>query len=173
MHGWSFVRSVTDRPTKAHEYIFLLSKSERYFYDAEAIKEDANPKYKTRYKSPFNSGDKEKSGQGRPGNASNTEGFKIYTGVRNKRTVWNISTKPFGEAHFAVFPPEIPETCIKAGCPECGTALDPFAGAGTTLWVAEQLGVDSIGIEINPDYCEIVRRRMDGIHPSSFEGGVI
>ena len=165
--------SVTDRPTKAHEYIFLLSKSERYFYDAEAIKEDANCADELITLGDKSFSKRQANGMGIEPSGNGKANTYLVPSKRNKRTVWNISTKPFSEAHFAVFPPEIPETCIKAGCPECGTALDPFAGAGTTLWVAEQLGVDSIGIELNPDYCEIVRRRMDGIHPSLFEGGVV
>ena len=161
--------SVTDRPTKAHEYIFLLSKSKRYFYDNEAIKEPASNEGKL-----VSLGDKSFSrgqakGKGiKPSGNGNADEYLVPAG-RNKRTVWNITTKPFSEAHFAVFPPEIPETCIKAGCPQGGTVLDPFAGAGTTLYVAEQLGRNSIGIELNPDYCDIIRRRMAGVEPSLFQ----
>ena len=147
--------SVTDRPTKAHEYIFLLSKSDRYFYDNEAIKEPA------RGDKSFSRG--QAKGKGiKPSGNGNADEYLVPAG-RNKRTVWNINTKPFSEAHFAVFPPELPEICIKAGCPEGGTVLDPFAGAGTTLYVAEQLGRNSIGVELNPDYCDIIRRRMAGL----------
>ncbi|HET6455338.1 MAG TPA: site-specific DNA-methyltransferase, partial [Armatimonadota bacterium] len=81
-------------------------------------------------------------------------------GTRNRRTVWTIATKPFAEAHFAVFPPELPEICIKAGSPEGGMVLDPFAGAGTTLMVALQLGREAIGIELNAEYCELIERRL-------------
>ena len=160
--------SVTDRPTKAHEYIFLLSKSERYFYDAEAIKEPIAESTKmwgggkqgwgpsnTKHATPQGTHGPSLRGEGRCGESSD--------GKRNKRTVWNITTKPYKEAHFATFPPELPEICIKAGCPQGGTVLDPFAGAGTTLYVAEQLGRNSIGIELNPDYCDIIRHRMAGI----------
>jgi len=118
--------SVRDRPTKAHEYIFLLTKAERYFYDADAVAEPS-------------------TGQ---------------NGTRNRRTVWTITTKPYPEAHFAVFPPELPEICIKAGCPEGGTVLDPFAGAGTTLMVALRLGRKSIGIEINGEYAKLSMKRI-------------
>jgi len=155
--------SVTDRPTKAHEYIFLLSKSDRYFYDNEAIKEPASNEGKL-----VSLGDKSFSrgqakGKGiKPSGNGNADEYLVPAG-RNKRTVWNITTKPYKEAHFATFPPELPEICIKAGCPQGGTVLDPFAGAGTTLYVAEQLGRNSIGIELNPDYCDIIRRRMAGI----------
>jgi DNA modification methylase len=93
--------SVTDRPTKAHEYLFLLSKRARYYYDAEAIRENADPQYKLRYKAPFHAGIKESSGAGRPSAATNTSGVKEYTGNRNKRTVWTVSTHSFSGAHFA------------------------------------------------------------------------
>jgi DNA modification methylase len=176
--------SVTDRPTKAHEYIFLLSKSARYFYDAEAIKEEA--KEWTGQAATFKrEGGKATQlhvpGQARVSHRPDRKQDQVhrrYTGFndryeqgpkRNKRTVWNINTKPFPEAHFAVFPPEIPEICIKAGCPEGGTVLDPFTGAGTTLFVAEQLGRNSIGIELNPEYCEIIRRRMAGLEMNLFQ----
>jgi DNA modification methylase len=169
--------SVTDRPTRAHEYIFLLSKSPKYYYDYEAIKEPAV--YEGRRVSCDPNSHANTS---HPGTARKQDlvGNRRYTGFnarwenrpaqgRNKRTVWNINTKPFPEAHFAVFPPEIPEICIKAGCPGGGTVLDPFAGAGTTLYVAEQLGRNSIGIELNPDYCDIIRRRMAGLEMNLFQ----
>jgi site-specific DNA-methyltransferase (adenine-specific) len=82
--------------------------------------------------------------------------------MRNKRSVWTIATKPFPEAHFATFPPEIPELCIKAGCPKGGTVLDPFFGAGTTGLVAMRLGREFIGIELNPAYCEMAKKRIYG-----------
>jgi len=118
--------SVKDRCTKAHEYIFLLAKSAQYYYDNEAIKEDAKPESEKRYKSTFHTGKKEISGQGRPGNASNTPGYKKWTGKRNKRSVWTVPTKPFKEAHFATFPPDLIEPCILAGtspkaCEVCGS----------------------------------------------------
>ena len=117
--------SVKDRCTKAHEYIFLLAKSARYYYDNEAIKEDAKPESEKRYKSTFYTGKKEISGQGRPGNASNTPGYKKWTGKRNKRSVWTVPTQPFPEAHFATFPPDLIKPCILAGtspraCEICG-----------------------------------------------------
>tara|TARA_Y100000296_G_scaffold46090_1_gene52883 strand:+ start:980 stop:1960 length:981 start_codon:yes stop_codon:yes gene_type:complete len=143
--------SVTDRCTKAHEYIFLLSKSLRYYYDAEAIAEEAafpnGPNGKVR--SPF--------GQGFA--AGRSDG--TTTGVRNKRSVWTVTTKPFSGAHFATFPPDLIEPCIKAGCPKDGTVLDPFGGAGTTGMVADRLGRDAIIIELNADYAEMARRRIE------------
>ena len=155
--------SVTDRCTKAHEYIFLLAKSAQYYYDNEAIKEDAKPESEKRYKSTFHTGKKEISGQGRPGNASNTPGYKKWTGKRNKRSVWTVTTKPFKEAHFATFPPDLIKPCILAGCPVGGTVLDPFAGSGTTLLVATQHHRKSIGIELNPEYIEIAKRRLNSV----------
>jgi DNA modification methylase len=152
--------SVRDRCTKAHEYVFLLTKSERYFYDAEAVSEASNPKYESRYRYDFNVGLKEAGGGGRVGNASNTPDIKPFTGTRNRRSVWTITTKPYSGAHFAVMPPDLVEPCIKAGCPEGGTVLDPFAGSGTTLAVAAELGRNAIGCELNPDYIELAERRI-------------
>lgn len=87
-------------------------------------------------------------------------GFNPNAAGRNKRSVWTITTKPYSGAHFAVFPPELPELCIKAGCPENGTVLDPFGGSGTTGAVAQQLGRNAILIEINPQYAELAKRRI-------------
>jgi DNA modification methylase len=120
--------SVADRPTSSHEHIFMLTKSERYWYDGDAVREAAN------------------------GSGSDS---------RNLRDVWNIPTRPFSEAHFATFPTEIPERCIKASCPAGGVVLDPFGGAGTTSLVADRFGLDAILIELNPAYAEIARRRIE------------
>ena len=235
--------SVKDRCTKAHEYIFLLSKSRHYYYDQEAIKEPAA--YDGR-KDTFLKGSPKYAKGVVPGQVEHSMAAKGHERwkknergeyVRNKRSVWTIPTKPFKEAHFAVFPPEIPEICIKAGtsekgcCSKCGspwqrvtekgepilqawsskgagqydinegvmkrtgieqgstlkhivpvktvgwkptcscgieetvpcTVIDPFAGAGTTLYVAEQLGRNSIGIELNPEYIEIAKRRLNSV----------
>ncbi len=177
----SMPESVRDRPTKAHEYIFLLSKSARYFYDAEAIREPMAKSSEKR--GPVDFGGKKGRHYSPPSTDPNyrngheqwgrTYDYRVSNadGNRNKRTVWTIATKPFSEAHFATFPPELPEICIKAGCPEGGTVLDPFVGAGTTLWVAEQLGVNSIGIELNPEYCDLIRRRMATIEANLFNLG--
>lgn len=153
--------SVTDRCTKAHEYIFLLSKSRKYYYDHEAIKEDAKPESEKRYKSTFHTGKKEINGQGRPGNASNTPGYKKWTGKRNKRSVWTVTTRPFKEAHFATFPEKLIEPCILAGCPEGGIVLDPFMGSGTTGMVAAMHQRNFIGFELNPEYCKMAERRIE------------
>jgi len=160
--------SVRDRCTKAHEYIFMLSKSARYWYDAEAVSENSN--------APWNSS---KDWAARENMTAPeiekgvdikrmaTRGFgtshpDVEHTTKNARSVWTIATKPYAEAHFATFPPEIPERCIKAGCPKGGTVLDPFFGAGTTGLVALRLGREFIGIELNADYCEMARKRIYG-----------
>jgi DNA modification methylase len=155
--------SVTDRCTKAHEYIFMLTKSARYWYDAEAVKEPNTPGTIHRLKSggpvmPIGSGPK----QSQLGNNHGGPEFIITSGLANRRSVWTIATRPYAEAHFATFPPEIPERCIKAGCPKGGKVIDPFFGAGTTGLVALWLGREFIGIELNEKYCEMARKRIYG-----------
>lgn len=234
--------SVRDRCTKSHEYVFLLAKSQRYFYDAEAIKVEASAATIERNKHKFNGAFK---GQfsGTPGEDRWQEGRAIKKpqfaadGLANRRSVWTITTKPFRGAHFATMPPDLAETCLKAGtsnggcCPHCGSpwqrltertkltrkrpndyvkrtgeagtgnscansvagvavktlgwsqtckceqhepvpcvVLDPFAGSGTTLYVAEQLGRNSIGIELNPEYLDIAQKRLNG-HFDKKKGG--
>jgi len=154
--------SVTDRCTKSHEYIFLLSKSARYYYDAKAVQEEAQ--------TPFSSGGLsrgERSEDTHMISGENHSGPGFVTGThRNRRSVWHLSTKPFSGAHFATFPPEIPEICIKAGSKEGDTILDPFAGSGTTLEVAERLGRKSIGIELNEkDIRKFIEPRLANIDP--------
>ena len=160
--------SVRDRCTKAHEYIFLLSKSQKYYFDADAIAEDANPNYKSRYAAPFNVGEKESSGCGRPDNASNTAGMKSYSGKRNKRSVWTVTTKPYKGAHFATFPPDLITPCILAGAPAGGVVLDPFMGSGTTAAVALQHGRQYLGCELNPEYGPLQQNRID-VYRSLFD----
>jgi DNA modification methylase len=160
--------SVTDRCTKAHEYIFILTKSARYYYDAEAVKELAN--YDGRNDEFFKGAIKSYDGvmpDGQPQSFArngHTRWNKNDDGerVRNLRSVWTIATHPFKEAHFATFPPAIPERCIKAGSKAGDLVLDPFAGAGTTLFVAVELGREAIGIELNPDYCDMIHKRLSG-----------
>lgn len=226
--------SVTDRPTKAHEYIFLLSKSPRYYYDAEAIKEPlARPEELLRKTPAVFGGRNKHKGYGTRKHSGN-EYVGTYTG-RNRRSVWTIATQPFPEAHFATFPEKLVEPCILAGtspkaCPTCGApwervverdvlpppdrvnnnpfkhaanthhgeqgstlrnivrrqtvgwrptcscsdndgsgkciVLDPFAGSGTTLLVAERLGRQAVGIEINPEYVEMAKRRLSKVQLS-------
>jgi len=158
--------SVRDRCTKAHEYVFLLTKSERYYYDAEAIKEafaddrQGNPgKYKWKHGAGGIAGGGPNSLHKGDGIVDGWNADGKATG-RNRRSVWTITTKPYSGAHFAVMPPDLVEPCIKAGCPEGGTVLDPFAGSGTTLAVAAELGRNAIGCELNPDYIELAERRI-------------
>lgn len=220
--------SVRDRCTKSHEYIFLMTKSERYFYDAEAIKEpvvgdpdavrnrwdtkdyaapgqkpqkrtsrgngvgfghgfDKNPKPPVTERIPAGwatgtdrrhdelgghftqarkDAGRDEQGMRTAARFGGGAGFRedpdSRPDMRNKRSVWTMATHSFKEAHFATFPPELPELCIKAGCPIGGTVLDPFFGAGTTGLVADRLQRDCIGIELNPVYAEIARRRIQG-----------
>lgn len=156
--------SVKDRCTKAHEYIFLLSKSPKYYYDADSIKEPSSDleKSKKRYEKPFGGKKAEellKTNQVH----TRTIGMREFDGKRNKRSVWTVPTRPFPEAHFAVYPPDLITPCILAGCPVGGTVLDPFAGSGTTLLVATQHHRKSIGIELNPEYIEIAKRRLNSV----------
>lgn len=219
--------SVRDRCTKAHEYVFLLSKSERYFYDLQAMQEPATLSSVARLSQDIDGqagsdrvpgktyGPMKAVGRG-PGNVNPPKGQAAYeagdelqrtkagllayaqrerskrdsfkredskraevipgqtvgthredreesswdTATRNKRSVWTIATQPFKEAHFATMAPELAETCIRAGCPEGGTVLDPFGGAGTTGLVADRLQRSAVLCELNPDYIEIARRRI-------------
>jgi len=208
--------SVRDRCTKAHEYVFLLTKSERYFYDADAVSEAA---ICDRMRGPAEHPDTVST------NGNSGLSRRAFTGTRNRRSVWTVTTKPYSGAHFAVMPPDLVEPCIKAGCPDqccpvCGaayeritqrdrfatrpgkvtkttgdalvdgnrdpqrhvttvstlgwapacdcaasvampgTVLDPFAGSGTTLAVAAELGRNAIGCELNPDYIELAEQRI-------------
>jgi DNA modification methylase len=151
--------SVKDRCTKAHEYIFLLSKSERYHYDADAIVEDANPKSEARYKSSFG-GQKNEHLLASDQVHTRPIGMREFTGKRNKRSVWTVATRPFKGAHFATFPPDLIEPCIKAGSKAGDTVLDPFGGAGTTGVVANRLGRNAILCELNPTYAELAEERL-------------
>mgnify|MGYP007100104772 CR=1 FL=1 len=155
--------SVRDRCTRSHEYIFLLTKSAKYWYDADAISESLATDPKENY--PARARITGRGTQGvataRGNDRDKSGGFPPQSNQRrNKRSVWTITPKPLKEAHFATFPPELPELCIKAGCPLSGTVLDPFCGAGTTAVVARSLGRDFIGIELNPEYIEIAKRRL-------------
>jgi len=144
--------SVTDRPTSATEKVFLLTKSARYFYDAEAVKEESV--YDGSQESERDFGGK--GVDSRP----DRKPFRAVTQKRNMRNWWLLGPEPFPEAHFATFPTEIPRRAILAGCPVGGTVLDPFLGAGTTAMVADQLGRDCIGIELNQKYAEMAERRI-------------
>ena len=152
--------SVRDRCTKAHEYIFLLSKKPKYYYDHEAIKEDA------KYPQGPNSPQSIKKGKGMYG--MDTRGGLSKIGAlakKNKRSVWTVTTKPFKGAHFATFPQDLIEPCILAGCPEDGLVLDPFAGSGTTGLVANNHKRNAVLIELNPDYIKIIKERCGVEYP--------
>jgi DNA modification methylase len=153
--------SVTDRPTKAHEYVFLLAKSARYFYDADAVREAAiNEGRVVRY----DGSQKNCQAAQDPKMRTRTAGDHVVSG-RNLRDVWSIATEPYPEAHFATFPTKLVEPCVMAGSPVGGLVLDPFAGSGTTGVVSMKLGRDFIGIELNPQYAELARRRIGGAMP--------
>ena len=147
--------SVTDRPTKAHEYIFLMSKSERYYYDGESIKERA-----TGLSMSFNGSKTIKSGANGDRNDGGRNKVGLVVQSINKRTVWTVPTHPYPEAHFATFPPDLIKPCIKAGCPEEGIVVDPFMGSGTTAEVCCNLNRQFIGIELNPEYCKLADARI-------------
>jgi DNA modification methylase len=186
--------SVTDRPTKAHEQIFLLSKSARYYYDAEAIKEESIGENRDGFR----------GGDGRPyvhDNAFENNGRKTskysfarkvneepppgkvnqhrpdredieYNGKRNRRSVWTVATAPYSGAHFATYPPALIEPCIKAGCPEGGIVLDPFSGSGTTAMVARKLGRHAIGLDLSLSYIqECARPRLQLSDLEEWENG--
>ncbi len=180
--------SVRDRPTRAHEYIFLLSKSEKYFYDADAIRQSAKQSSIDRWNQ--NIGDQKGSSRAN-GGAKTNGAMKAVGGPRkdrlrghprphtgfnnkwddmsvaeqmkngaNKRSVWTVPTKGYPGAHFATFPAALIEPCILAGSAPGDTVLDPFAGTGTTCEVAERHGRKSIAIELNPDSCELAVQRF-------------
>lgn len=155
--------SVTDRCTKSHEYIFLLSKAPRYFYDADAIKEEAI--HAGRVVKATGSTAKVAGDTGtieRRTSIGFTDHDHIVTD-RNKRSVWTVTTRPYAAAHFATFPPALIEPCILAGCPVGGTVLDPFGGSGTTAQVALQHGREAILCELNPDYVTLIHERLSGL----------
>jgi len=165
--------SVKDRCSKSHEYIFLLTKSPRYYFDNAAIREPL---------AASTLADK-RNGTGRHTQGKNYSKYYEFTNDakpdlpswyrskkyvneaagRNRRTVWEFATRPYREAHFATFPPELPRLCIAAGCPESGLVYDPFMGAGTTALAALQLGRNYIGSELNAVYGEMAKKRLAGL----------
>ena len=157
--------SVTDRPTKSHEYVFLLAKSERYYYDHEAIAEPTLESSLARSEAGFvtSQRDTDTAAVSIGGNVRTRYGLResfVAKPTRNRRSVWTVATQPYPEAHFATYPPELIRPCVLAGSPEGGTVLDPFNGAGTTGLVALQHGRDYIGIELNPEYARLTRERL-------------
>ena len=154
--------SVTDRCTKSHEYIFLLSKSQRYFYDADAINDRMVPSSIKRNQSGWNGNEDRGYVSGKQNHISKYMGSNAAKEAEfaNKRSVWTITTKPFSDAHFATYPEDLIVPCIKAGCPKGGIVLDPFGGAATTALVAHKLRRDWVMIELNQDYINIAEKRL-------------
>lgn len=174
--------NVKDRCTKAHEYIFLLSKSRKYYFDQSAILQPASENTHSRVSQDLanqigshraNGGSKTngpmkavtrrklaKSGSGIKSNESFNGAMSLSPEMVNKRSVWSVATESFREAHFATFPQALISDCIKAGSPEGGVVLDPFSGALTTLLVSDKLNRNGIGIEIKEEYCDIGNKRM-------------
>jgi DNA modification methylase len=150
--------SVTDRPTRSHEYIFLLTKSPSYYYDFEAIKEDAvtppvsRDKHAEGYQADYSKGDRFSAGA------------RVYgaDGKRNKRSVWTIPLQPYPEAHFATYPVDLVEPCVLAGSQVGDIVLDPFSGSGTTGVVAVLLQRNFLGLELNPEYAKLSEARIAG-----------
>ena len=151
--------SVTDRCTKAHEYVFLLSKSARYFFDAEAIKEQGAGQRDWNEATRGDGNDWRAKGGAGSRAARGPSGFGTPE-TRNRRSVWTVATKPYAGAHFATFPPDLIEPCILAGSPVGGTVLDPFGGSGTTAGVSMRNGRNAILCELNPEYAALMPERI-------------
>lgn len=143
--------SVRDRCTKSHEYLFLMAKSERYYYDADAIAEQASGEAR--------GGGFKAAGAG---HTNLSKCGEIAYEQRNKRSVWTVATQPYAEAHFATYPPALIEPCILAGSRPCDIVFDPFFGSGTTGEVAQRFGRDWIGCELNAEYCKLADQRTSG-----------
>lgn len=183
--------SVTDRCTKAHEYLFMLTKSPRYYFDHEAIKEPAvkgsagsefhtgktgkhqlgRASTKTRSKRDSFKRDDSKRAEVIPGQSVGThrpdrEESSYDTETRNKRSVWTVATRPFKGAHFATFPPALITPCVLAGCPVGGTVLDPFGGSGTTAEVAIRNNRNAVLCELNPQYVDLIHERLSPVMKS-------
>jgi DNA modification methylase len=151
--------SVTDRPTKAHEYLFLMAKSERYFYDGEAVREPVAPSQVGRVREDAIGGASHvERGQHSPGGV-----YRSDNGCgRNRRSVWTVTTEAFCEAHFAVMPQALVEPCVLAGSKPGDLVLDPFAGSGTVGVVSLRHGRRFLGLELNPEYVAMARKRISG-----------
>jgi len=149
--------SVKDRCTKAHEYIFLFSKNKKYFYDNEAIKEPATD-WGTRDRSK---GKYKVNDYGQTPHSGLTKSYL----TKNKRSVWSVTKKPYKEAHFATYPPDLIEPCIKAGSEVGDTIIDPFMGSGTSAMVAKSLFRYYIGCELHEDYGNLIQKRIQDYHP--------
>ncbi|SCL21643.1 DNA-methyltransferase [Micromonospora inyonensis] len=154
--------AVKDRPTRAHEHVFLMTKRPRYYFDADAIREESDPEqeaHNRRYAKEYTAHTERASDTGQPGNVNN---IGIHSrpgrGGRNSRDVWSISAQPFPGAHFAVMPPELARRCIAAGSRTGDVVLDPFAGSCTTGMVAGQLGRRFVGIDLSATYLDLALR---------------
>nr|WP_258469533.1 site-specific DNA-methyltransferase [Priestia megaterium] len=161
--------SVTDRPTKAHEYIFLFSKSPKYYYNNEAIKEpaihgDPNPPRGSKgVIGQNNKGSRVDKKRGSFNGKYKDLAFRAIREIRNKRSVWTVTTKPYKEAHFATYPPDLIEPCVLAGSKESDIILDPFFGSGTTGLVALEHNRNLLGMELNPNYIKIAKKRLAAV----------
>lgn len=142
--------NVRDRPTKTHEYVFLLTKSEHYYYDWKAIAEPT----------VYPPGSRKDAGRTSFNGKYGDESFRAIREVRNRRTVWRIPTEPNAESHFAIMPEALVEVCVLAGSKPNDVVLDPFLGSGTVALVSRRLRRRSVGIELNPEYVEIAKRRL-------------
>lgn len=171
--------NVKDRPTRAHEHLFLLAKSRRYYYDADAIRTPLKPKTLTTYGTRRRSKGTDALGavkshnlaQDIPERRPRLDANGTPSGA-NKRTVWTVAQEPFPDAHFATYPSALVEPCILAGAPPGGVVLDPFVGSGTTLEVALRLGRRAIGIEAQSDYVPMIEERLRGVqYPLIAPGG--
>lgn len=166
--------SVTDRPTRSHEYVFLLSKSERYYYDADAIKEQSKYAGKSVSLGEKSLSKAQATGLGVAASGNGTKDFVIVTDTKNRRSVWEISTEAFPGSHFAVMPTKLVQDCIAAGCTADGVVYDPFSGSGTVGLVAMRLGRRYIGSELNREYVEMARQRIakaDPLQPTKLATG--
>jgi hypothetical protein len=163
--------SVQDRCTKAHEYIFLLSKSPKYYFDNEAIAEPLAASSVARLAQPTLA---EQTGSDRVPGKTNGNMKAVGNGeTRNKRSVWTVTTKPYKGAHFATFPPALITPCILAGAPAGGIVLDPFMGSGTTAAVAIANGRNYLGCELNPAYKELQDARIGTPKPTDLFGATV
>lgn len=159
--------SVTDRCTKAHEYIFLMSKNPNYYFDNKAIQEpcttqEGRPSAIVRDRVYGYNSKQAALGRARGGEET------PEPSTRNKRSVWSVNVKPYKEAHFATFPKELIEPCVLAGCPKDGTILDPFGGSGTTAEVAIENGRNALLVELNPEYIELAKTRISNTQTNLF-----
>jgi len=160
--------SVKNRPTTDHEYVFLFAKSKEYYYDIDSIREPHvtfSPESKMKGgRNHFHKAERGTPEEGKYSGTSNLHSGRwdqaFHPLGRNRRTVWEIPLSKSRDAHFAVFPERLVDLCILAGCPQDGIVLDPFIGSGTTAVVAQRLGRKFVGVDSNPDYCEIARQRL-------------